>query len=473
MLPMLMPIFATYTPIANYSALFSWLPVIMLGILASASLVAVYYVIGVLLGNNRIKASAASEFGQIIGTALLIAAVLWVLGLFNSASFSLTTLLSRSTVYSICGQLANAHIDFISTGQLRSSLNYYICHTLVNPAGSSDITANLDYGLASAYVILANMTNQSLTNLNAVFIFESYTGLLTNLQPFVAVCEPTETCMLSNPYTTEPISFAFKVIYSFNVFKGYNIFRGVIFPMTGQATLMVYMYLLQMIVILILLYGWPYILAGGIILRSFLFTRKTGGLLIAIAVVGLLIYPFLFVFEYVTLSNAPSPIGLYPYANGYGPQQPYQIPQSMQLIGSEDSNPPIYYGSSTFNFFVFPRADYILNYNGCWPTDGSIAVQTLDVFIWYIIPGYSLLTSALSLFTSSFNAYPTSIIPNMSCTPDNVIKSLIAMINLYGWMSVTGVILPLINILISISAVRGLSSLFGGDTNLLGIGKLV
>ena len=472
MLPMLMPILATSTLIADYSALFSWLPAIMLGILASASLVAVYYVIGVLLGNNRIKASAASEFGQIIGTALLIAAILWVLGLFNSASFSLTTLLSISTVHSICGQLANAHIDFISTTSSRSGLNHFICNSLVDHAGS-DITANLDYGLASAYVILANMTNQSLTNLNAVFVFESYTGLLTNLQPFVAVCEPTELCMLSNPYTPTPIA-GVKVIYSFNVFKGYGIFRGVVFPMAGQATLMVYMYLLQMIVILILLYGWPYILAGGIILRSFLFTRRTGGLLIAIAVVGLLIYPFLFVFEYVTLSNAPSPIGLYPYANGYGPQQPYQIPQSMQLIGLEPSaqNPPIYYGSPTFNFFVFPRADYILNYNGCWPLDGSMVAQTLDVFIQYIVPGYSLLASAISLFTSSFNTYP-AFIEGVGCTPDNVIKSLIAMINLYGWMSVTGVILPLINILISISAVRGLSSLFGGDTNLLGIGKLV
>lgn len=463
--------------IATASAFYAWLPDIMLGILASASLVSIYYIIGVILSNNRIKSSAANEFGQVIGTALIIAILLWILSLFNSASFSLVSLLSKTTVHSICQQLKNANMDFISTNR-SNVLNYFLCYSLINHAGNhaggTDITANLDYGLVSAYIILANMTNQSLTNLNAVYIFESYTGLLgnVNFRPFVAFCEPTPACLLVNPYVAAPFDEGVKIIETFNVFAGYGIFRGVIFPVVGQSTITVYMFIIQMILVLLFLYGWPYLLAGGIILRSTFLTRRTGGMLLAIAVTGLLIYPLLFIFEYVTLSNAPSPIGLYP-SNQSGAPQLYQIPESMQLKGLNTQNQtPISYGTPSFNFFVFPRADYILNYNGCWPIRGSMLDETLSIFGSYLIPGLSVIYTELSLIGSTFNNY-FPLFGIIQCTPNKVIRALIALENLYGWIAVTGTILPLINILISISSVRGLSSLFGGDTNLLGIGKLV
>jgi hypothetical protein len=65
-----------------------------------------------------------------------------------------------------------------------------------------------------------------------------------------------------------------------------------------EAVLTFYVMLMQLLVITFFLFAWPYILAAGIILRSSFFTRRTGGLLMAISLVAVLIYPILYGMEY-------------------------------------------------------------------------------------------------------------------------------------------------------------------------------
>ena len=57
--------------------------------------------------------------------------------------------------------------------------------------------------------------------------------------------------------------------------------------------------------------------------------------------------------------------------------------------------------------------------------------------------------------------------------PYNAINAALALINLYGVVFVLGIVLPVINVMIAIAMVQSTARLFGGDTNILGIGKLI
>ncbi len=52
-------------------------------------------------------------------------------------------------------------------------------------------------------------------------------------------------------------------------------------------------------------------------------------------------------------------------------------------------------------------------------------------------------------------------------------NSLLAILHVYGIDSVIGFILPILNLLIIITSIMGLSSLFGGNTSLLGLSRLL
>jgi hypothetical protein len=62
---------------------------------------------------------------------------------------------------------------------------------------------------------------------------------------------------------------------------------------------------------------------------------------------------------------------------------------------------------------------------------------------------------------------------SFACGKDNAINSALAIANLYGVVGVAAYIMPLLNLIIVISAAVGISGLLGGDTDIIGLSKLL
>lgn len=131
------------------------------------------------------------------------------------------------------------------------------------------------------------------------------------------------------------------------------------------------------------------------------------------------------------------------------------------------------YNTLTPNFYVFPSVAKIANYHGCYveAAGGTLAgEEILDSAKIAITLG---LGAALSY--GGFVAAPPSLSGVLAtpCVPGAAIATSLDLIGVYGLMSIAGFILPMLNILIVIAGIKNLSYLFGGDTDLAGIGKLV
>ncbi len=534
--------------IANTSALGMWVPVFLIAVMVSIAITVVYYMIGYVLNNSRIKTNAVSEFGQAIGTVVIVLIILWIFYLVGKAGYSATGIVGPSNVMNICNYLRGTNVEFVSNNVITASgssvsyatptntlCSYIISNELKGTGGATD---NIDYGIASTYLVLANLTNQTATNINAVFMLDSYTYLLNKLTPQTMVCIPGSVCELHNPLAGGVQSdLEFFIMLRSSPFAGYTLFRGAgLGPVAVQSTLILYMSLLQMIAIIFFIYAWPYVLAAGIILRASFLTRRIGGLLIAITVAFFLIYPMLFLIEYAALSNThSSPIGtndipalslngleiastpeqvcpvsgscyvdcqfvnecnggiaslltqqenlqykyVYEPTCGVNPNTFQNLdslpPDASVCVPQADSsykptyNKVVSYGTNSIDFYVFPRADWVMNYYSCWTGDMiTTDIKTAGI---YLIPGIGIYYQFLGTFGSS--SISPVIVPSIPCTQTGIIKTVLALQQIYGIMSVVGVILPVINILVTIACISGLSGLLGGDTNIFGISRLL
>lgn len=310
-------------PIPNNSYLqfTSWIPTIFAAILLAFSLTSLYYLIGVALNNLRVKNMAIAEFWQAAGTAVMVVVILWVLSVFGATLTSTKTLLvSPTAISSICSAntLVHSQFDFAnsgpeafeaSTGSTMQSPTYIVCQLVEKAAKNNDPTTNIDYGLAAAYVISANMTNQTLANLDALYFFEGTAGWLRTVHSITTIClgDPIyeDNPLVGAAQCANPLSGSesYKVQYQYEPFVAYYYQRLALPPIEITASLIFYLFFLQMTGTLIMLYWWPYLLAAGILLRTFAVTRRSGGLIIALVLASLLIYPIIYLFEYTSLSN--------------------------------------------------------------------------------------------------------------------------------------------------------------------------
>ncbi|MGI0141309.1 MAG: PKD domain-containing protein [Candidatus Micrarchaeales archaeon] len=149
-------------------------------------------------------------------------------------------------------------------------------------------------------------------------------------------------------------------------------------------------------------------------------------------------------------------------------------PKSVQgpaaSLSAQQLQSVVTYSSLTPNFYVFPNIEEILNYNGCWINGGLGAEEAHDSALMAATLG---LGAAFSF--GGFVAAPPALsgILATQCVPGAAITTTLEMTDVYGLMSVSGFILPMLTILIVIAAIKNISYLFGGDTDLAGIGKLV
>ncbi|MCL5419800.1 MAG: hypothetical protein M1354_02880 [Candidatus Marsarchaeota archaeon] len=201
--------------------------------------------------------------------------------------------------------------------------------------------------------------------------------------------------------------------------------------------------------------------------------------------------------EAIGTNSIPSMV--IPYTRLTNPVKPPKgsSEQEYYNINTPNAPPADHYN---LNFYVMPNLAWVLNYYGCYPNGGNSVLgggllsKEIGFASWYLIPGYGLyqgLTSGgggggpLALLTGFFNlisnniggAYTITSLhlpPGYTCfTPKGIITADIAVVNVYGVEGVTGFVIPLLNVLILISGILGLSGLLGGDTNLVGMARFI
>jgi hypothetical protein len=488
--------------IASYSSISTEMfPIIAIAIFIDAAIVALWYFAGAVLNNNKIKSTAMGEFYQVFGTALLVAVLAGILVIFANTFYSVTsstTLMSPSAVFSMCKGINTTSMLTILNSSLSpsgSSLLYSssasgfpgLC-PLVNQTSINSFTEKIDYPLAATGVVIANLTNQTSTELNSFFIFDAYIGFLEKLSPSFTMCispgDPPSPiipeCLLPLPDPPELL-----IHYAIVPFAGYALIYKSLAALGDLLTAALESFIAQLTLLSLFLYAWPYLLFAGIILRATPFTRKIGGLLLAIAVAGIMFFPLVFSIEYLSLGN------------GLGTALNYVPPSSSFVItpGTYEANSiGSYYGfgniftNSTYfipnrtfepyvtNFFVMPNISAIAEFGGCWPDGGNLfqfeQSASQDLLIPYANGG--IIFHSIMTFANHNPTPPTGIlgIPN-ACNSTDALNTNYLMVRSYGVFGISAYFLPIINIIIILTAIIGISGLLGGDTSLAGLSRLV
>jgi hypothetical protein len=290
----------------------SLFPLVILALLIDSGFIAIWYIVGSLLGNSTVKAGARDEFYQLVGTALLIAIVIAAMYIVASSFMSIyssTLLMNPSAIHTMCSNIIS---ESRSNGL---SLNSYylsgsstfpgLCSMVSNGASSSSLTSQLDYPLSATTVIIANLTNQAVQDYQASFEFDALIGFLSKLSPQINVCASPSSyfgpCFIPLLGSLEPPAFLLHV--QFTPYAGYSMIYKLLTPLGTLMTTAIEFYVAQLTTNVVALYIWPYLIFFGLILRSIFITRKLGGLLIAAAIGIIIFFPAIYSLEYLSLAN--------------------------------------------------------------------------------------------------------------------------------------------------------------------------
>ncbi|MDE1871076.1 MAG: hypothetical protein KGI06_02440 [Candidatus Micrarchaeota archaeon] len=490
------------------------LPLAVTALMVDALIVAVWYLIGSMLNNSRIKGAALSEYYQFIGTVILIAIVIGSLGVISSAFYSVysaSKLMSPTAISTLCNNIkSTSQLDIIGKGkdsllagaQSSSGQQFTGICDLVNVQGGSTLTEKLEYPISAVTVILANMTNQTAANLNYSFTIDAWLGFLSHLSPTIALCidKPpvAEACQV--PIPGDSALFFLRV--QFTPYAGYSLIVSNMSLLGSLLNLSMDSFIVQLLFITIFLYTWPWLLFGGIVLRSTIFTRRLGGMLIAVAIAAMFIYPAVFSIEYMTLGNGISVAQTSGQPGGlnttYGFNAITALPATPAPPWPKVGTPAT--GNYVINFFVEPNIKAITFANGCWPasqglltTTGLVTGNIFSTSVLGLPKGtpmnlvsaesadiaglmipFSSILSAINYITSFALGSPNSQFPiDAYCAPQAALNTLFSMLDAYGIIGITSYLLPLINIILTITSIQGISELLGGDTSLAGLARIL
>ncbi len=455
-----------YTAILPASS--NLIPLAILALLISSGIISIWYIIGFLLANEKIKQSAIGEFTQIIGTLIIIAIVIYALTVLSGVlytSLNSTHAMNQGTISSLCSGIEKNNgiftgLSILSEGSgslLGSSNPKYpgLCYYI--QTGSSSVSTRIDYPLAAAGVIDANITSQVAQQLNYLSIVDSYIG-------FFSKFSVTTGIGLGIPEVSGSISpdAGFAMVYD------------AMRPLGTLMSLGLEFNIATLIILTIALYSWPYLIFGGIILRSIIFTRKIGGLLIAVAIGMVFIYPTILSIEYITLSNSASYGNLAAYTSTYGPNAviaPGPITaNSIILSNTIESSNAIKTEPYNLDFFVLPSIAKTAEQDGCWPILGNIGLAESEQIGLALVPIVSQVNLILAFTGGSI---PDTSIQFSGCSESSVEHLTFDIFDIYGISGIIMYWIPIINILITLSSIIGISGLMGGDTSLAGLGKLI
>jgi len=207
---------------------------------------------------------------------------------------------------------------------------------------------------------------------------------------------------------------------------------------------------------------FPSLLAMGIILRTFFFTRKVGGLLMAIALALYTIYPLMYIMLQPYFTFTPHDF--------YYPDRDltnFYAPASCLWFG-DMANQPFCTGPVGMLTYIFPglptavgnfgEASYMFK-NGC-RTDHSAED----------CPGTGSYcgtnTEGQQVCMNNLGSYGSDVYAGMLSPYNGVLPTV-------GYLLVPGFFLPLLIILVTISFIKVLSPQFGGDIEITGLTRFI
>ena len=467
------------------------IPLAFMALLFDSVIIGIWYIAATLLQNQGAKESAKNEFYQFVGTIVMISIIIFVITTFGVIFYNglnSTSLMDSSSIYALCNGIAahsqlgilnpahsvTSHSASLLVQSSSSSASFPGLCSLVN--SPSSLTEMVDYPLAASGVIIANMTNQTANNMNSFFIYDAFLGFLETVSPTIMFCGNPAFLLCLGPLPT-PIVFFLTV--SFTPYKGISLIYKTLATLGSVLNLAFESFIVQLNFISIFIYAWPYLLFIGIIFRATVFTRKIGGLFIAIAIGVILFYPSVFAIEYLSLGNGigsaltASSSSTISIASAYGfnsllSESTTYIPSSVYNSISNSYNPYV------VNFYDMPQIKYAGKANGCWPPGGNLISAEAEDIAYLFIPFSSIASMINAAASSVISTDPIKsfYLPSY-CTPAAAADTLYTLMDEYGVISVSAYFLPIINILIVITGIIGLSGLLGGDTELAGLSRLV
>ena len=520
----------------NYNTTVSnLLPIVFAALLLDAAIVVIWYFAGVVLNNNKVKESAKGEYYQFIGTVVIAMLILWAMTTMSSlfyTALSSTNLLSPTAITTMCGNLeANSPINIIGGSNSLLSGATANGNTLTGfcqVLGGSSLTEKIDYPLASTSVVIANLTNQTATNLNSAFIFDAWLGFLSRLSPTFGFCfglpeVAFEQCVLQGTTTsgtppTPPGSNGgvgiiksgasavqnarIEIDVSFQPYSGYSLLITGLNTVGALLTTSLESFIAQLMMLSIFLYIWPFLLFGGLLLRSTFFTRKLGGLLIAVALGAVIIFPLLFSLEYLVLSNVqfvnPTATSLYNLQNPLSTVSPgVNTTYGFNAVTPLPANVVDLNSNYVVNFFVEPSIEAIAMKYNCWPqiTGGSavgaiivnpvlgatalyaqdknpLTTSEVSDLMYLALPGGAI-SAAVQIIQSVVEGHMASYYLPAFCPVNGALPAFLSIINAYGIIGVMSYFIPIVNLIITMTAIIGLSGLMGGNVSLEGLSRFV
>ncbi len=481
------------------------LPLVFAALLLDGMIVGIWWICGYLINNSSVKAGARGELNQLIGTAIFIPIIIFSLSTFSNlfqSTLAGSSLMSKTALTNLCNNVASPApggqtIDILSTSG-GFGIQQQLCEFVTGTATSVQIscsngtctsspgppldtlTSQIDYPLAASGIILMNVTYQTIINLNDLFVIESYIGFMYNLAPTFEICfadEPPDCLVPALPDQPEedpPAEFS----WTGKPYQGLiMVWRGlgnlaVLFTTAVQSLV------IQLEFVQIFLYIWPFLIFGGLVLRSTFVTRKLGGLFIAIGIGAVFFYPLVTSIQYLTLGNGFGNIAIYSPSNIFSSQANSisSIYGYNSLLTSPITSLPSPSGGTYVpNFYVMPSLQAIAQSNSCWPPNGASAgatqAEAADI-AFELIPGVSLAELESALIGGFLGSYPFMPLPNQ-CSPNNAVALIFQVADSFGVYGITAYLLPILDVLITITAIIGLSGLLGGDVELAGLARFV
>ncbi|NYZ78994.1 hypothetical protein H0N99_02500 [Candidatus Micrarchaeota archaeon] len=347
---------------------------------------------------------------------------------------------SKEEVYQA---LASAFIIAVAVVVVTAIVNFSCSLTDGCPPGGDHISVAIN--------IMDNMKNKSVEQTQEIFGLAMRVGLIKSMGKYYdfSIGPGSETCLLG--YC--PTAFGFR----WDMWAGGSVISdsldyafSILLPLVSSFFAQLWM--LRFIQATL----FPSLLALGIILRTFFFTRKVGGLLIAIALGLYTIYPLMYIMlgSYMDFNVRKL---YYPSNDPTHWYAPISCAGGGFMPGGADSNAPYCISFLGMMSYIIPglptavgnfgAADFMFK-NGCVAADPNVC------------PGSSCPS------TPGFCSPAPDVYAGMRSQYDGVLPTI-------GYLMVPAVFIPLIILLVTISFIRTLSPMLGGDVEIAGLTRIL
>jgi hypothetical protein len=435
-----------------------WLPAIMVAGILAVSIIGIVYAIGNAFNIDKLKIYASSEIPQVIGTLIFSILIITILEIGSSLLISFEdSVLPQSSFKEVCENINEARDLQLSPGEK----NAYGLDAIYGIAYKATIPSNLAickiiekregnepyYFLASVEIILLNNTIKLLNLSNSLY----------NLHTIISFFKEIE-------HTTKVYPIA---ELTFKPYSGLDYVADAVKDLERNIIDAISFNFVSIILLLFIYDNWVVLLMAGIFFRTFSFTRKLGGFLIALVLSTIFITPLTYLLIYSTITHplqtaATQPQQTTQQSSDQTTTQPQPLfapismnpdPTIQSICPDKGKNPEILQKiTPTYNGFC-----------GCYWKPIHFPGGIL---------GWELAEMAENLLPVRV---PLMEMSGYDCDIDTATHYLLYLESseFFGRIQLETYFYPLIAFLVTLANILGVSYLFGGPQRLLGLEKLV